>query len=229
MKKTLLAGVAAIGLIAGPTAHADVIFDSASGTIITGADGANDGVSIMADSFYLPDPTTGVPSSVMLALGSLGSSGNSLMVYLAPDDGTLSALGVPGGPDLALPILIGSVLDSALSRTIGQPSLVSFQIPDSVAGTILSETFNNEFWVIVADGTLGHAANGIWYFDNGDPTGLGTDGQAHGNGLLGVVANDVGSGPYLMAVQTPEPVSTAVMGVGLAGLGYVRRRRNRNA
>src|SRR5580698_2861015 len=117
MKKTLLAGVAVLGLIAGSTAHADIIFDSITGTTIDGADGANDGVSIMADSFYLPDPTTGVPSSVTLALGSLGSSGNSLMVYLAPDVGPSGTLGVPVSPDLTLPVLIGSVLDSTLSTT----------------------------------------------------------------------------------------------------------------
>ena len=111
MKKMLLAGVAVLGLIAGSTAHADIIFDSITGTTMTGADGTNDAVSIMANSFYLPDPTTGVPSSVTLALGSLGSSGNSLMVYLAPDVGTSGTLGVPAGPDLDLPVLIGSVLD----------------------------------------------------------------------------------------------------------------------
>jgi PEP-CTERM motif len=229
MKKALFTAVAVLGLVAGSDAHADIIFDSITGTVVDGADGANDGVSIMANSFYLPDPTTGVPSSVTLALGSLGSSGNSLMVYLAPDVGPSGSPGVPVSPDLTLPVLIGSVLDSALSTTIGQPSLVSFQIPDSVAGAILSETFNNEFWVIVADGTLGHAAEGVWYFDNGDPSGLGADAQAHGNGASGIVGNDIGTGPYLMTVQTPEPLSIAVLGVGLAGLGYVRRRRNPKA
>jgi hypothetical protein len=229
MKKTLFTAVAVLGFVAGTAAHADIIFDSITATTMTSADGANDGVTIMANSFYLPDPTTGIPASVTLALGTLGSSGNSLMVYLAPNAGPSGTPGEPVSPDFNLQVLIGSVVDSALSTTIGQPSLVSFQIPESVASTILSETFNNEFWVIVADGTPGHAADGAWYFNNGAPSGLGTDGQAHSNGLSGVMGNDAATGPYLMTVQTPEPVSIAVLGVGLAGLGYVRRRRNRKA
>jgi len=231
MKKGVFTAIAVLGLAAAIPAQARVIYDSISGTTIAGADGSFDGNSIMANSFYFANPSAGAISSVTLGLGSTGSTGNSLMVYLTPDIGPSDVAGVPSGPDLANAVQIGSISDSALSTIIGTPSLITFSVPTAVSDALVAATFNNELWVVaVGQQTGSPASDAYWYFNDGTVMGVGADGQAHGNPLQGVMFNTLSEGPYQLTVeQVPEPISIAIMGIGLAGLGIVRRLRNQKS
>jgi hypothetical protein len=88
---------------------------------------------------------------------------------------------------------------------------------------------NNEYWVGLVPGS-GSSAD--WYFGSAND-GLGVAGQSNffantgGGSTTQTNASLVGGGPYDLIVSTPEPASLSILGVGLAGIGYFRRRGTR--
>lgn len=215
MKKVFsIAGL--IGILIFSPARAALIYDSVSGTFIATAHGANDGNQIVANSFALPSGNA-LPYVISLSLGAFGGgTKTSVLVYLEPDTGPANQ--APTGPLLNPAFLIGSVSDDVLSTT-DVPSIINFTVAPSIAEQVLSETAADEFWVVLDF----NGSNDVWYTNDGSPVGLGAAGQAHyTDGAVGF--NVEGDGPYLMAVQTPEPVSIALLGIGLLGLGAARHR-----
>jgi hypothetical protein len=136
---------------------------------------------------------------------------------------TLNAAGMGGAPILGTSLLtLGTVFDASLyagANTLdfwGQGYLLD-------PGTV--------YWIVATDLLTGPVTMApidsesiaAWDVAN-DGTGTGvssTNNYVGGNTNLVSGSNK----PLLMSVEAPEPVSLAILGVGLAGLGYARSRR----
>jgi hypothetical protein len=244
----------AVGLLAAlaaAPANATVLFSTVhtpatvNGTRLnlpnTGSTGALPRGGPIGESFNVPTDTT--ITSVSLQLTALDNSdGASVLIYLVPNTG--GATGIAGSPTftgagstLALTgaIQIGSMLDSALVTT--------------PAGAL--ETFNTnvpvtagEYWLVAENtvGTGGVAGTAKWVFDStAYNDGIAITGQdifwqAGGGANITSTCTTPGvpctfldttylSNLYIAAVDAPEPLSVAILGAGLAGLGIVRRGR----
>jgi hypothetical protein len=195
----------------------------------------------IGESFYVPTATT--ITDVQLQLTALNpSDGASVQLFLAPDTGTGGA-GVAASPTYAGS---GSTLTLTGATQIG--SIADSLLPSTASGTL--ETFNTstpvsagEYWLVAENtlGTGGIASAAKWVFDTTPYTaGTGTTGQevfwqagALTDPLTGtpeMFSDTASSTPgtnnlYLAQVDAPEPVSIAMLGVGLAGIGVARGRR----
>jgi hypothetical protein len=190
-------------------ARADVVYDTISGLTPGGSDGASDGVGVIAGSFTAP----GTVDFRSLTLGLLAgdpTDAGSVMVYLVPDSGGTE--GIASTPDFANQVLIGSILDTSLATGLGSVTLPGFlHIP----------TNNDVYWIAV---DLSNSSADLWY--NADGPGFGTANQLFS--IDGTLVDLSLANAYEMTVDTPEPATIAILGGGLAGLGYFRRRRAAN-
>ncbi len=229
---------AALALMIAPAAYADVVYNTNLGPV-AGADGNVDGVTAIAASFAAP----AVPvTQVGLLLSDLNpADGGSFSVYIVPDDGSGGATGVAGNPTFTSTTptsgftgfsgaeLLGTLLDNSLTAT---PTLTDFAV------TSLPSTLDGEYWVGLVPSSGSGAA---WSYNDASQAAnfIGTGGQSNwffnqtdiaGNGTpLGANVSTVASlayplGPYDLVVSAPEPMSIALLGVGMAGLGFARRR-----
>ena len=225
----------AMAAIASRGAQASVYFDSIDvGSAYAGFDTS----SLMAQSFSV----TGTPNlSVTLDLSANNpADGGSILVYIVADDGSGSP--AAGNPLLVTngngtvtgfdpsSVLVNTISDSSLSSTANGPSTVTFNVPGSaLASTNL--VGGTEYWLGISTGTTGDA----WWY-NGDGSGVGTSGQsfyANTTSTNTSSSANVATGQAFQAIvsdaaasNTPEPTTLAIIGAGLAGIGYVRRRRN---
>jgi hypothetical protein len=227
-----------MAVLASRAAQAGVYFDSADvGSAYTNMGTA----SVMAQSFAV----TGTPNlSVTLDLSANNpADGGSILVYIVADDG--SGGKNAGAPLLAIngsgavtgfdptSVLVNTIPDSSLSSIANGPSAVTFNVPGSALAAT-NFTAGDEYWIGLATGTTGDA-----WWANGDGSGIGTSGQSfYTNATLTntLSASNVGGSQAFQAIisdattsNTPEPATLAIIGVGLAGIGYVRRRKNTKA
>jgi PEP-CTERM motif len=224
----------AIAMLSANAAYATTYFDTISSpaSLSLNVDGPGDGATLLAQSFAVP----GLPdfSRVTLALSAdRPADGGSFVVFLVPDDGS-GGPSLAGFPQTALDVsglvatgfantfTLGTISDSQLSGSIASPSLISLSISSAALASVTSSTFNGEYWIGI-DAT---GSTSVEWALSSDASGIGTDGQVlfnnAGNPLGGV--SDLSLGAYQMIVDTPEPASLAILGGGLAALGFFRRR-----
>ena len=221
----------AIAVLASNAANATFYFDTINAPAgpSIGYDGpVSDGATVLAASFSAP--ATPDFSSISLTLSaSAPTDGGSILVYLVADNGSGGGSGLAGMPTYnggntfagyTNASLIGTIADSSLATSGVGSSLISLNVSSAAEAAVAATTKNNEYWIAL----VGSSSSFDWAY-NGNANGVGTAGQSFFNnygGTLGTVSDT--AGPYQFQVSTPEPTTLAIMGVGLAGIGYFRRR-----
>jgi PEP-CTERM motif len=217
MKGRLIAAGALATFMANG-ANATVYFNSATvGDPVAGADGSSDGNTYEAASFTAA--ATNFNQLTLVLSDVTPSDTGSVLIYLVPDNGSGGSNGISGAPVTTAPAgneLIGTISDSRLSSI---PSPVTLYYLPSGASLATSD---KEYWIEVRDTGSSAAA---WEYGTGGAF-LGSAGQSNMDSVFPTSTSD-SAGTYDMTVAAPEPASLGILGAGLFGLGYIRRRNAR--
>lgn len=205
ISRTFLCGVLLAGISGGAARAGYVAFgnlDNGGGNYLRVASPPA-GAGPLAESF-----TAGVGTINDVTLGLFnGGDTRSVVVTLNRD---LSHS--PG----SIVATLGTVLDTSIGVAVG--SVYTF------SGLNIALTAGSTYWIEVKDTTAPNLSKThVRWQTAQDATGTGVAGQfVFANGASGPVSV---TNPLLMQVDAPEPATLALLGIGIAGLGWVRSRR----
>ncbi|SDP82345.1 PEP-CTERM protein-sorting domain-containing protein [Rhodoferax sp. OV413] len=207
LRTALLSASACVLLAAIPAAQAGVVYSN-----LDAAQSGSDAVygnGPLANSF-----TTGASGGTLNAI-------QALLMNLGPDivsDVQVNLLSSSSGAP-------GSTLAAFNSLSSAGISSAGFAAYSFSLASGYNLAANTTYWieVIAAD------VNAIQWSYSSDLSGVGVAGESSYSAAFGVSPNAQaaadGFGPYQMAVELPEPGSFALVGLGLAGVLVVRRRK----
>jgi hypothetical protein len=223
-------------LVAAGSANAAIVYDTITGEIPTNGykplDAANRGP--LGDSFIATNSER-IESVTFMVKENANDTG-SVLVYLVPNNPATGAPTLPavsGGTALSGAQLLGTISGSGLFATFGNHYTAVSLSPDV---TVAAGTY----WIEMVDANsltngdgnptvtnLQWGFNTSGFTDVGVPTSgnISSYANASDNGLTGpALGNSSQLAVFEMQISTPEPASLAVLGVGTAGLGFIRRR-----
>lgn len=172
-------------------------------------------------------PTTEDLTSLTLRLSdSTPSDGGSLMVYLVPSQGGSPPLPSSTGTTLTGGTLLGTILDSSLSTTASNVKLAinAFASGNEWLELVDTSTTSDAAWWRTGDligydlgNNAGNTTAGLY---NSHTKGSVGGGSGVGTTLVSVTGNSLE-----MQITAPEPASLTLLGAGMVGLAFLRRRQ----
>ena len=198
----------ALGIGAG-TAQATIIFDSLT----------SDGTTLTTTGSFVSS-TGSSPFGQAFTTGALVSTIDSISLY---------GYSLSGGSTTTLKIYsdLGGA-PSAVVETLTNPTVTTSAGTNTFTGTSTVLTASTTYWAVLAN--TDNAKSTKWYYSS----------QAVSPSILGYENGDTEAGTWgvqqssALAMQVnasavPEPSTDVLAGVGLAALGWMRRRRNSGA
>jgi len=158
----------------------------------------------------------GTPSGPALSLATAAPDANIVNDGANPTSPVLSGTPTFNGP---IGILfsadqVGVGLDGGYFNGIGGTSITAYARDGSLLGSVINDALGIEFLGLVTDDGSAKIAGLLFSLVGAEPAGFGIDNVRFGTAGQVVVPNGV-----------PEPATLALLGLGLAGLAFSRRRQ----
>lgn len=207
----VLAIGAVLAALAGGSAQATVVlFDTtiSAGSLVAAIKPSSGGPAAQSFNTGGIGGTVGINYVALDIKATAPGDGGSFIVTLNADSGS----NTPGASLLTL----GTVLDSSLTTTA---QLIKFSGTD-----LIDLASNTQYWIEATQVGASPVTSAQWILATGAVTGPGAAGNFIYKGGVSF-ADSSSHEPLVMTVDAPEPMTLAVLGVGLAGLGWARRRK----
>jgi hypothetical protein len=191
--------------------------------------------SPLAEEFNVSSGMTISSVSMRLTDVSALTDGGSILVFLVPDQG-----GTPMSSGLTLAsskISLGTIADSILPVGLTGCSISQCNTTLNISQYVPA----GQYWLALVNGTdtrnggsVDALASLAAWWTNGNGSGTGTAGESNGHvqaldGTFHIVLDALSTASFEAQVQAPEPTSLALLGAGLAGLGFRLRRKKKSA